>query len=64
MPPIRPGGPEPSWNGQAFVIDGSVERVLIYDAGPSGWNDDLTHLHEERDGWRLAFIDVASRSRA
>jgi len=64
MPPIRPGGPEPSWNGQAFVIDGSVERVLIYDAGPSGWNDDLTHLHEEETAGGSHFIDVASRSRA
>jgi SAM-dependent methyltransferase len=51
------------WNGQTFDVDGSSVRVLAYDVSPSGWTEELTHLHEEV-GKSDHFIDVASRRHA
>ena len=51
------------WNGEAFELDNEHLRVLAYDVSPSGWDDDLTHLHEEAGG-SDHFIDVASRRHA
>ena len=48
------------WSGKDFVIDNRHQRVLAYDVSPSGWTDELTHLHEETGGSNH-FIDIASR---
>lgn len=52
-----------TWNNGAFECDGSRVRVLAYDVSPSGWTDELTHLHEVTGG-SDHFIDVASREHA
>jgi SAM-dependent methyltransferase len=54
---------EAVWNGEDFLVDGRRERILTYDVAPSGWTDELTHLHEETGG-SDHFIDVASRAHA
>jgi SAM-dependent methyltransferase len=62
--PPPPGCHEaPRWTGRAFLVDGREERVLAYGAAPSGWNDDLTALHESTSGSQH-FIDIASRNHA
>jgi len=38
--------------------------VLAYDTGMSGWNEELTRLHEEETSGGTHFIDRASRGRA
>ena len=48
------------WSGRDFVVDSRRQRVLAYDVFPSGWTEELTHLHEETGGSNH-FIDVASR---
>jgi hypothetical protein len=52
-----------AWNGTAFDLGDEKVRVLAYDVSPSGWTDELTHLHEEAGGSEH-FIDVASRNHA
>jgi SAM-dependent methyltransferase len=51
------------WDDGAFDYDGRRVRVLAYGVSPSGWTDELTHLHEETGGSNH-FIDVASRQHA
>lgn len=64
MPPARSGEPAPSWDGTSFLVGEQKRRVLAYHAGVSGWNDDLTRLHEDETAGGTHFIDVASRGRA
>jgi SAM-dependent methyltransferase len=51
------------WTGKDFDLGNKRVKVLGYDVAPSGWTDDLTHLHEEAGG-SDHFIDVASRGYA
>ncbi len=64
MPPSRPGEPAPVWSGREFVVGNDLRRILRYETGASGWNDELTALHEEETAGGSHFIDVASRARA
>jgi SAM-dependent methyltransferase len=57
-------GFRPAWTGSGFDVGGEIQHVLDFDAGESGWNDDLTLLHEDATGEGSHPIDVASRSRA
>ncbi len=54
----------PAWTGQGFVLGADQVPVLDYEAGASGWNEDLTRLHEDAAGEGTHPIDVASRRRA
>ena len=64
LPPIRLGEPPPLWTGREFEVGEQRSPVVAYEAGPSGWTDELTTLHEDETGSGSHFIDVASRSRA
>jgi SAM-dependent methyltransferase len=64
MPPSVPSEAEPVWDGHAFVVGGTTRRILCYTTGSSGWNDELTRLHEEETAGGSHFIDQASRDRA
>ena len=64
MPPSDPSETEPIWNGRTFAIGETTRRILCYATGPSGWNDELTRLHEEETAGGSHFIDLASRDRA
>jgi SAM-dependent methyltransferase len=60
--PTKPGA-SATWDGEKFDLGGESVRVLAYEVSPSGWNDELTRLHEETAG-SDHFIDVASREYA
>ena len=64
LPPVQPGEPAPVWTGRDFAVGETRTPVIIYDAGPSGWSDELTALHEDETASGTHFIDVASRNRA
>ena len=64
LPPVRPGEARPVWTGSDFRIGDERVPVVAYDAGPSGWSDALTKLHEDETASGMHFIDVASRNRA
>ena len=64
LPPVQPGDPAPIWTGKEFVVGDDRVAVVAYDAGPSGWSDALTALHEDETASGTHFIDVASRERA
>ena len=64
LPPVRPGEAPPVWTGRDFQIGDERVPVVAYDAGPSGWSDALTELHEDETASGTHFIDVASRKRA
>lgn len=51
------------WTGTGFAVGDSVERVLSYDVGSSGWSEELTGLHEDADD-EGHYINVASREQA
>jgi SAM-dependent methyltransferase len=57
-------GFRPAWTGRGFDVGGDIRHVLDFEAGDSGWSDDLTLLHEDAAGEGRHPIDVASRSRA
>ncbi len=61
-PPID--GAPPVWTGAGFSVGGRTHAVLDYEAGPSGWSDELTRFHEAHAGSGTHPIDVASRRRA
>jgi SAM-dependent methyltransferase len=63
LPPPDPSKETPVWNGREFVLGNETSRVLCYNTRSSGWNDDLTRLHEEESADGSHFIDVASRER-
>lgn len=56
--------PAPIWTGSVFAVGSTTRRVVAYDVGESGWNDDLTELHEHASPEGHHFIDVASRKMA
>lgn len=58
------GGVQPTWTGQGFDVAGRPSPVLDFEAGESGWSEELTRFHEEAAGEGLHPIDVASRRRA
>jgi hypothetical protein len=51
------------WTGKDFDLGKEHVKILGYDVAPSGWTDDLTHLHEQAGG-SGHFIDVPSRAYA
>ena len=61
FPPQAPGETNPIWTGRGFQIGGQIASVLSYGENQSGWNDDLTLLHEGNAG-SMHFIDLASRA--
>ncbi len=58
-----PGEPVPFWDGNQFVIGDTKTPILEYNENFSGWNDELTELHES-EGGNMHPIDVASRNNA
>lgn len=58
------GKVRPIWTGREFLLDGRQYPVLDYEAGDSGWSDDLTLFHEDVAAEGLHPIDVASRRHA
>jgi SAM-dependent methyltransferase len=61
-PPID--GIYPTWTGRGFDLGGRGCSVLDYEAGESGWSNELTRFHEDTAGEGTHPIDVASRRRA
>jgi SAM-dependent methyltransferase len=61
LPHPTDSGRNVAWTGDAFELDGKPARILVYEVSPSGWTDELTHLHEEIGG-DDHFMDVASRA--
>src|SRR5580700_4919390 len=57
-------GVHPIWTGRGFDVAGRRCTVLDYEAGESGWSDELTRFHEDTAGEGTHPIDVASRRRA
>lgn len=57
-------GVQPDWTGRDFDVAGARCAVLDYEAGESGWSEDLTRFHEDTAGQGTHPIDVASRRRA
>jgi len=54
----------PEWTGRGFIVGNRECVVLDFEAGESGWSEDLTRFHEETAGEGFHPIDVASRRRA
>jgi SAM-dependent methyltransferase len=54
---------EAVWNGRHFLVDGQPVAVLSYEAGTSGWTDELSAFHEDISGGNH-YIEVASREHA
>ena len=63
LPPLTDGGAAPIWEKNQFRIGEEFTRILQYSINTCGWNDELTHLHEETAG-EQHFIDRASRDQA
>lgn len=63
FPPL-PSGQNPLWDGEAFQVDGQSSRVVVYSSNYSGWDDDLTDLHETEAGQGGHPMDLASRKSA
>jgi SAM-dependent methyltransferase len=61
-PPLH--GLSPIWTGRGFLVGGEARAMLDYEAGESGWSEELTRFHEEAAGEGTHPIDVASRQRA
>jgi SAM-dependent methyltransferase len=57
-------GVSPAWTSTGFRVGDAPVTVLNYEAGPSGWSESLTDLHEDAAGEGTHPIDVASRQRA
>ena len=47
-PPLH--GLGPIWTGRGFLVGGEARAVLDYEAGESGWSEELTRFHEEAAG--------------
>jgi SAM-dependent methyltransferase len=63
FPPQSDSEEIPEWTGRGFRVGGRVLPILSYEAGTSGWSDDLTTFHENTAG-HSHFIDLASRRQA
>src|SRR5450631_1376229 len=48
--PLVDGVSRPEWTGDGFLVDGRRVPMLAYGAGPSGWSEGLTTLHEAMAG--------------
>ena len=62
--PVLPSGEKPIWDGKRFQLGERVTRVLAYSSNFTGWDDELTELHEVEAGDGQHPIDVASRNAA
>ena len=62
-PTQNPGEPSPTWINPGFQIGPEVVPFLSYGNHDSGWNSDLTRLHEQESSDRHP-IDLASRALA
>ncbi len=60
LPPLSQDGPNPKWTGHDFQLGNERIKVLHYSSNQAGWNDELTHYHENAAGDNH-FIDCASR---
>ena len=63
FPPL-PSGEKPIWDGEVFHLGKRLVRVLSYSSDYSGWDGDLTALHETVTGDGRHPIDVVSRNTA
>ena len=63
FPPLPNTTKMPHWTGRGFQIGDRILSILSYEAGASGWTDDLTVFHENTAG-NSHFIDIASRRHA
>jgi SAM-dependent methyltransferase len=62
--PAPPRYTEPAvWTGQGFMVGKIALPILSYEAGSSGWTEELTRFHEQIAG-SGHFIDQASREHA
>lgn len=62
--PPPPGWTEaPAWTGNGFALGDTVQRVLCYEVGSSGWTNELTDLHEDVDD-EYHYMTIASREHA
>ena len=57
-------GLSPAWTGRGFLVGAQAQALLDYEAGDSGWSEELTLFHEDAAGEGTHPIDVASRRRA
>lgn len=55
-------GEKPIWDGERFQLGARSLRVLAYSSNFTGWDDDLTELHEVEAGDGQHPIDIASRN--
>jgi SAM-dependent methyltransferase len=62
-PRPRGASTDPVWTGTNFIVAERERPVLCLQANTSGWDQGLTHLHEEEAGTDH-FIDIASRRQA
>lgn len=63
LPPPPGGSRPPVWTGSEFRVGDERVRVLSYTVGVSGWEHELTQLHDDLVSGQH-FIDVASRRHA
>jgi len=63
FPPLPKTTEIPVWTNRGFQIGDRILPILSYEAGPSGWSDELTTFHENTAG-DSHFIDIASRRQA
>jgi SAM-dependent methyltransferase len=63
LPPPPGATSVPLWTGNGFQVDQTLQRVLSYDLGVSGWTDELTELHEGVDD-ENHYMNLASREHA
>ncbi len=62
-PLLSENQPAPIWTGTDFLIGTERRKVLCYHERTSGWNKDLTRMHEDITGAHH-YIDRASRQQA
>jgi SAM-dependent methyltransferase len=62
-PPLREGGPAPTWDGTRFLVDREQRFVLEYSRDEAAWDASLTGFHEETASSDHP-IDLASRRQA
>jgi len=59
--PASPSGGAVEWDENAFITGAGRSRVLSCSADLTGWDDELTDLHESEAGFGTDPIDRASR---
>lgn len=63
LPPPPGWTQAPTWTGNGFALGDTVQRVLCYEVGSSGWTDELTDLHEDVDD-EYHYMTIGSREHA